>query len=221
METPAKVEVKSEGHQGILSANGRYDGVGDVDITGFDALRIGESSGNDGNPKIEEYGDDIDNDNNHIHRNQGKRSMDAVSTVEGSPLVVSLKKRQDIQNTPVKFVPLMDTHDEQPHTTAANPLTADVTNTIPTPIPVPEQVFHKILTITTECDAHDTRKDHQESVYRTRILCGPTGCLRRPQLGPILHWEDNSAVKPIPISDLLRLVSCLCLVLQQDEVLNM
>lgn len=202
METPVKTDIAvlrdSNGNQlRGRSINGSSDNEDALEE--FGSLKIEErQSSNDSNQDGQDTVGVL------------KRPMEFMSTVEGSPLVVSLKKRQDLQNTPVKFIPIMDTHRE---------LVDDASSCAAVSVPVVPNVAaggsssHKILTISTESGSHDTRKDHQESVERTRVLCGTHGCLRRPEVAPHLLWlqessslssSSSSVPAAVPITDLLR-----------------
>jgi hypothetical protein len=47
-------------------------------------------------------------------------------------------------------------------------------------------------------------EDHQENAGRTSVLCGTTGCLRRPALQKAMSWVDKSLISPAKLADLLR-----------------
>jgi acetoin utilization deacetylase AcuC-like enzyme len=51
---------------------------------------------------------------------------------------------------------------------------------------------------------HNTGAHHQENSQRTDLLCGPKGCLRRPDVEKQVDWLDADTLSLPPLVDLLR-----------------
>ena len=138
--------------------------------------------------------------NDATHNYMASKRSSHLITVEGSPMVFSLKKRLDSNPTPIRISqPLGECGMmQQKLGSGLQPLSKFECSREES-----DSSTLKVLVISTESDHHETG-DHQESVLRTRLLSGNSGCLRRPQLQSSLIWENDTEVTPIAIADLLR-----------------
>lgn len=114
-------------------------------------------------------------------------------TIEGSPVNAGRFKRQDLHPTPLKIEgPVMrDAASFPPHAVNQTPTVAA------------RDVNKKLLVICSASEEHNTG-DHQENALRTALLCGPEGCLRRPELAGSIDWINSDNLSPAPLTDLLR-----------------
>lgn len=117
-------------------------------------------------------------------------------TVEGSPVNVSRFKRQDLHPTPQKFSSI-----DQPATIGLSSCPSNVTKRSPHASLKTTQ--RKLLVICSASEEHNTG-DHQENALRTALLCGPEGCLRRPELKECIEWINSDNLTAAPLTDLLR-----------------
>mgnify|MGYP005995533045 CR=1 FL=1 len=122
-------------------------------------------------------------------------------TIEGSPVNALRFKKQDLRPTPYKFDnnQFIDDDDDIQHKLSSvihkNPMSTK-NESIQSNTP-------KLLVICSASDEHNTG-DHQENALRTALLCGPEGCLRRPELNEHIQWINSDHLRPAPMVDLLR-----------------
>jgi hypothetical protein len=114
-------------------------------------------------------------------------------TIEGSPVNAGRFKRQDLHPTPLKI--------EGPTKRDASLCPQHATNR--TPVTAARDVKKKLPVICSASEEHNTG-DHQENALRTALLCGPDGCLRRPELAESIDWINSDNLSPAPLTDLLR-----------------
>ena len=142
-------------------------------------------------------GDEDDHDLNketdsplhELHRSF-KRSM----SIEGSPMITSSKKI-DLNRTPHgSFKEIFPFHIDNGLQTIEElqnftPLTGD-----------------KVLIISSDSEmySHITGINHQENAYRTALLTGAEGCLRRKELENNVCFINAELVKEAPLADILR-----------------
>jgi hypothetical protein len=114
-----------------------------------------------------------------------------TSTIEGSPMMLHIRKKIDQKSTPCSF------------------RDADINEIL---VPTVKQVDHRqhieresggdILVLTCGSNIHDT-KGHQENMKRTSLIAGNDGCLRREPFENIVCWEE-STIDEACMADILR-----------------
>ena len=117
-------------------------------------------------------------------------------TIEGSPVNALRFKKQDLRPTPYKFDNNED--DDVPQLSSVIHR-----NSISTKNETLKSDTPKLLVICSASEEHNTG-DHQENALRTALLCGPDGCLRRPELNEHIQWINSDHLRPAPMVDLLR-----------------
>lgn len=115
-------------------------------------------------------------------------------TVEGSPVNPTRFKRLDLHATPQKLYEQPSSVFVPPPSTAPGTDNQKASN---------NTLDRKLLVICSASEEHNTG-DHQENALRTALLCGPEGCLRRPELAGSIDWIDSDNLTPAPLTDLLR-----------------
>ena len=162
-----------------------------------------------------------------------KRSKFDTMTIEGTP--VNVNKRMDLHETPIMMkdtlfwfcdqtesksetlpiVPntqIIPNHNQSKSNPISQTKSASSSTAYDHPVTtINNQTPSKVMIICSSGNDEHNTGEHQENALRTTLLCGPDGCLRRPELQDAVEWIDYGLKnEPATIADLLRLVCCCC-----------
>eukprot|EP01032_Pedospumella_encystans_P011509 gene11509-13377_t len=136
--------------------------------------------------------------------NLAKRCADAY-TIEGSPVNVNHRyKKRDFHPTPLR-ASFYGGHDFDETPLQRNIVTGTLSQSVAKPFAKPTSTSEHdmLLVICSASEEHNTG-DHQENALRTALLCGPDGCLRRPEVNEHIKWINSDNLTAAPLTDLLR-----------------
>lgn len=183
----------------------------------------------DSTPKKEQEteADDItDLEFRHLHVSQHLYKR----TIEGSPMIVGVRKRTDLKTTPDIFrstsggtgdevngslfpyyISPTSTPSKEP-SNSSSPQTPEVASPTRTPITTGKKSPEKVFVITSGAEKgtqHKTTPGHQENAQRTALLSGgdgKEGCLCRPDMKHALVWASSVKVpsEAASMADILR-----------------
>lgn len=101
-----------------------------------------------------------------------------TSTIEGSPMMLHIRKKIDQKSTPFS-----------------------IRDDVVSAVSVENEYGGGVLVMTCGSNIHDT-KGHQENMIRTTLISGIDGCLRRESFKNIVLWEEY--VGEACMADILR-----------------